>query len=163
MKATRAAAAGTGRPRRRFAAPLDRAAEPRPLARWRKAALVGEILVAYVHVRRTLRSKDIRSAVSDLRVPAAGRDAASDPAAYGAGLRLGRAVTRVLPLLPGADSRCLMRSLVLCGVLARRGVSSSVVIGVRPGTRFGAHAWVELRGHPLLPPQEGEFQRLVAL
>jgi hypothetical protein len=79
-----------------------------------------------------------------------------------AGARLGRAVTRVLGPLP-ADSRCLMTSLVLCRLLARRGAAASLVIGVRGGSSFGAHAWVELDGHPLLPPNEGEFERLVTL
>ena len=84
-----------------------------------------------------------------------------------AGVRLGRAVTRTLRLVP-ADSRCLMRSLVLTGLLARRGIDSSLVIGVRPEGEFGAHAWVEHDGRPLLPSGatpdgEATFERLVAV
>ena len=63
------------------------------------------------------------------------RDAAPAPStgrrSYLAAVRLGRAVTRTLPLLP-SDSRCLMRSLVLTSVLARRGLPSTVVIASGP-------------------------------
>jgi hypothetical protein len=56
-----------------------------------------------------------------------------------------------------------MRSLVLVGLLARRGVSSSLVISARPGADFQAHAWVELHGRPLLTPAPVEHGRLVTL
>jgi hypothetical protein len=74
----------------------------------------------------------------------------------------GRGVTRTLRALP-TDSRCLMQSLVLVDILARHGVTTSLVIGVRPGEDFLAHAWVELDGRPLLPPHEHEFSRLTSL
>ncbi len=46
--------------------------------------------------------------------------------------------------------KCLTRSLVLQTLLARRGIASDLVIGVRKeGERFGAHAWVEWRGRPV--------------
>ena len=77
-------------------------------------------------------------------------------------LLLGRAVMRVLGLLP-TDSRCLMRSLVLTGMLARRGVYAKVVIGVRADPSFAAHAWVEVDGRPVLPTDESTFQRLVEI
>jgi hypothetical protein len=56
-----------------------------------------------------------------------------------------------------------MQSLTLSALLARRGYSSMLVIGVRAGEAFGAHAWVELDGRPLLPPGGDTFQRLVEL
>jgi hypothetical protein len=37
------------------------------------------------------------------------------------------------------------------------------VIGVTSKDRFGAHAWVERDGIPLLPAHEGAFQRLTEL
>jgi hypothetical protein len=44
----------------------------------------------------------------------------------------------------GTRFKCLVRSLTLSRVLARRGVPTSVQIGVRPGDRkLQAHAWVE--------------------
>ena len=71
-------------------------------------------------------------------------------AAYRIGRRLGHPVRRTLDPLPW-DSRCLMRSLVLLRMLARRGVVCELVIGVRPGETFEAHAWIGHEGHPLLP------------
>ena len=45
-------------------------------------------------------------------------------------------------------ARCLTRSLVLHGILARRGISSTVVLGAAiEAGRFRAHAWVEHDGH----------------
>jgi hypothetical protein len=77
---------------------------------------------------------------------------------------LARAVVRTLEAHP-VDSRCLMRSLVLLRVLARRGVSGELVIAVRPevSDTLGAHAWVEVRGEPLLAPAGSEHGRLVTL
>jgi hypothetical protein len=46
--------------------------------------------------------------------------------------------------------KCLVRSLALSRVLARRGITTSVQIGVRPGDReLLAHAWVEWNGRVL--------------
>jgi hypothetical protein len=56
-----------------------------------------------------------------------------------------------------------MQSLTLSALLARRGYASKLVIGVQAGEAFGAHAWVELDGRPLLPPGGEAFQRLVEL
>lgn len=132
-----------------------------PLPIWRKVGLAAEVLALYARTRWWIRGSDLRRVLARLRAVDVIEEPAGD-AAYLAGLRYGRAVTRVLRPLP-IDSRCLMQSLVLCGMLARRGLRSSVVIGVRPGADFGAHAWVELGGWPLLPPQEEEFERLLAL
>jgi hypothetical protein len=45
---------------------------------------------------------------------------------------------------------CLVRSLVLCRLLHRRGLASGLRIGVaRPDGRFAAHAWVEHGGTAL--------------
>lgn len=71
-------------------------------------------------------------------------------------------MVRTLTVLP-ADSRCLMRSLVLTGLLARRGISSSLIIGVRLEPEFAAHAWVEYGGEPLLPPGDPSLGRLTEL
>ena len=84
------------------------------------------------------------------------------PAAAVSDERLARAVRRTLRTLP-ADSRCLMQSLVLTRLLARRGRSASLVIGVSPAGTFTAHAWVEREGVPLLPTHEDEFSRLAEL
>jgi hypothetical protein len=56
-----------------------------------------------------------------------------------------------------------MRSLVLVRVLARRGIESRLIIGVRTQPQFGAHAWVEQAGHALLDPGDTAAGRLVEL
>jgi hypothetical protein len=137
----------------------------KPLPATAKLVLAGEIAVVYVRARRLLRRRGLPATVEALRTAPATVARELTPTTSSAAMRLGRAVTRTLRVLP-ADSRCLMQSLVLTGLLARRGIASSLVIGVRPAEEFGAHAWVEHDGRPLLPPgvtSEGEaaFQRLV--
>lgn len=122
----------------------------------RKLALAAEVVAAYVRVRRELRRGTLPEALDRLRASGAARAAPDDTA------RLARAVRRTLRILP-TDTRCLSQSLVLTTLLAKRGLVSTVVIGVAPGASFGAHAWVEHQGVPLLPPYEAEFQRLTEL
>lgn len=137
----------------------DPSAAWRPLAPHRKALLALEILTAYARVRTALMRSDFQATLERIRsreqpAPRHGR------AEFVSGLRLGRAVSRTLVLLP-TDSRCLMRSLVLTELLVRRGIASSLVIGVRSAPDFEAHAWVECAGAPLLPDKE--YERLVEL
>jgi Transglutaminase-like superfamily len=130
----------------------------RPLPLRGKLGLAYEILRTYAQVRRLARDRDIRAVLEEVRadVPIRGRDNAT----FVNGLRLGRAVGRTLRLVP-SDTRCLIRSLVLTTMLSRRGIESSLVIGVRSDDGFEAHAWVEHRGSPLLPDED--FGRLVEL
>jgi Transglutaminase-like superfamily len=123
--------------------------------------LATEIVVAYLCARRELRQAPIETAVERLRRQglAGGR---SGPEALQEAARLGRAVVRMLVLLPG-DTRCLRRSLVLTQLLARRGISSRLVIGARTAPDFLAHAWVEFEGIPVLDPEGNSFGRLVEL
>jgi hypothetical protein len=107
-----------------------------------------EIVGTYVQVRWRMLRWDVTRVVTALRADAA--DVHSPYDAYLIGRRLRRPVRRTLDPLPW-DSRCLMRSLVLLRMLARRGVVCQLVIGVRPGETFEAHAWIEHNGHPLLP------------
>jgi hypothetical protein len=122
-----------------------------PLGARAKAALTAEIALAYGVARWTLRRHGLRSALATLR---AGLEhgASPEPARDRliAGVRLGRVVSRTLRVLP-VDSRCLISSLVLTRMLARRGIESELVISVRPGEKFAAHAWVEHGGVALLP------------
>jgi Transglutaminase-like superfamily len=123
-----------------------------------KLGLSAEILVAYARARRALRRRTLPAAAAAMRnVCDMGCEATEID--YGAGLRLGEAVNRVLGVLP-RDPRCLTTSLVLTALLARRGVASTLVIGVRP-VPFAAHAWVEYRGRPLLSPAATPFERLL--
>jgi hypothetical protein len=131
-----------------------------PVAR---VALIWEIVASYVVARWTLRRRGLRPALATLRAVAcsgAGTTAAGDRIADGR--RLGRAVRLTLRVLP-ADSRCLMSSLVLTRLLARRGIDSRLIISVRPGERFAAHAWLEHENAALLPADGPEAGRLVTL
>jgi hypothetical protein len=113
-----------------------------------KLALIAEILSTYRRVRRLMRGGDVATAVDTLRE---GRDPRpDDPRDRVLAERLAGAVVRTLRL-PGADSRCLTQSLVLFGLLARREIGCSLVIGAQPGPAFAAHAWVEHGGTPLMP------------
>lgn len=107
-----------------------------------------EIVSTYVEVRWRLARAPLPDVVATLR---RGSTDSFQPAnARLVGLRLAHPVRRTLDPLPW-DSRCLMRSLVLLRMSARRGVFCRLVIAVRPGETFAAHAWVELDGRPLLP------------
>jgi hypothetical protein len=132
-----------------------------PIKRREKARLLVEILAAYPSAYRHLRSNDLEGMVRAARRDARPAAASVDPDASTAmAVRLGRAVVRSLMLLP-TDQRCLIRSLVLSRVMARRGLDSTLIIGVgRDGDEFAAHAWVEHRGVPVLPTGGGHFERL---
>jgi hypothetical protein len=134
---------------------LDRSFSPRE-----KAELGLEIVGAYARARWRLWRTDLPRTVKALRsvVPDDGARLAD---AERAGIRLGHVVGRTLRHLP-FDSRCLMRSLVLTRLLARRGIDSSLVIAVQTEP-FGGHAWVERQGVPLLPPAGPPFRRIVEL
>jgi hypothetical protein len=120
-----------------------------PLPWHYKAALAAEVLVTYVRVRWLMRRLPIEAVATRLR-PRVSRYSEGPAATLRAGHRLARAVTRVLE--PGPwDSRCLMRSLVLLHMLAKRGIAGTLLIGVYSGEAFAAHAWVEHDREPLLP------------
>jgi hypothetical protein len=126
-----------------------------------RAALALEILAAYASVRwRLWRARDFPEALAAVRSVPARRPADADARALARGL--GRAVVRTLTPLP-ADSRCLVRSLVLLRLLARRDVAARLVLGVTPGERFAAHAWVEQDGVPVLATGGERFHRLAEL
>lgn len=130
--------------------PLLRTSPLPPMFRLRIAV---EIVATYAEIRWRLLRGDIRGVVEILR--RGGVDLHELPDARRIGLRLGQPVRRTLDPLP-FDSRCFMRSLVLLRMLARRGVLCQLVIGVRPGRSFEAHAWIEHEGLPLLPTLDYE-------
>lgn len=135
-----------------------------PLSPGAKLVLIAEILADYVRARWLLGRRTLPATLTALRAGGPSRSL-SGPAAQLTGVRLGRAVTRTLSTLP-TDSRCLVRSLVLTSLLARRGMNSSVVIGVHSEDELRAHAWVEHEGRPLLPTGrtatgDAAYERLV--
>ena len=129
-----------------------------PLQRVR---LGGEILRLYARARWMLRRDDLPSALERLRH---GASAAAAPASdrLFAGRALGSVTTRVLAALP-TDGRCLVRSLVLTGLLSRRGIESKLVLAVHPGETLAAHAWVEHDGAALIEPGRPPLERLAEL
>jgi hypothetical protein len=126
-----------------------------------RARLIGEVIGVYVRVKRRLRSATLEATLADLRARPR-KSLSPDIDRRDLGRRLERATIRTLEALP-TDSRCLMQSLVLTGLLARRDVDVKLVLAVVAGERFAAHAWVELDGRPLLEPATTPFQRLVEL
>ena len=128
----------------------------KPWGRLEKLLLVAEILATYVRVRVLLWRHDLPRVIAGLR--GLGRGAQPHADSEWEWFRYGNATVRVLEALP-ADARCLMRSLTLMTVLARRGIASTVVIGVRTSDGFGAHAWIERDTRALLWPGEG-YERL---
>ncbi len=123
-----------------------------------KAALAVEIVIMYVRVRWLLRRRDLPSVVATLR----GTDPlTTDSRRQAIGAWLGHGIERTLRFVP-FDARCLVRSLVLLGLLARRGTASTLVLGVDVEPAFSAHAWVESGGRALLPPLD-ESSRLTEL
>ncbi len=125
-----------------------------------KALLVGEVLRTYAKARWLLWRRDLPSVVVTVEATTPGLSPTPAPLRLGA--RLARVTSRCLGVLP-TDSRCLVRSVVLMALLSRRGIASSLVIGVRPGDEFEAHAWIEHDGQPLLPTGNGAYSRLLEL
>ena len=124
-----------------------------------KVSLILEILTAYGTMLRVLGQKDVIGMVARARAVESGLRV-DNPLEHQVARRLGKVVGKTLGILP-TDSRCLIRSLVLVRILARRSIPSTLVIGVRKSSEFEAHAWVEHDGKAILPP--GEYTRLTEL
>jgi hypothetical protein len=133
----------------------------RDLSLRQKLRLAAEILVTYARARWWLRRRGLDGALAMLRARGP-TPLSADSDTLLAGVRLGRIVTKTLGVLP-ADSRCLVRSLVLVSLLARRGIGARLVVGVQSDPKFDAHAWVELEGVPLLPSGDDAYGRLAEL
>ena len=151
--------------------PLPADIGPRLMARSRegtnapvgRALLALDVLLMYARVRWLVLRHGPVPAVAILRKGFSdGAAGEHEDRHVRSGLHFGRAVVKVLRFVP-TDSRCLMRSLVLAGMLARRGIYAKIVIGVRSDPDFEAHAWVEVDGHALLGSDEETFPRLVEL
>ena len=131
----------------------------KPITLSEKLGIAFEILTGYVRVRWLLWRHDLPTVARTLRGPPSRMRPGGDLRRQAMGVRLGKAVERTLHFVP-FDSRCLVRSLVLTSMLARRGIDSVVVIGVGLEPNFSAHAWVESEGIKLLPALEEQHSRL---
>jgi hypothetical protein len=136
-------------------------ASERKLGPVRRTALAAEIVATYTTVRVLLRRRTLPETVAALRLGLTD-DARASEASLSLGRNLAWATVRTITLLP-TDSRCLMRSLVLIRVLARRGLGSTLVLSAAPGPPLEAHAWVELDRQPLLAPGPLEQEPLARL
>ncbi len=138
------------------------AAELLALSRLRGAdlGLTLAAAAAMVRARALLRGGDVGALVHSpppVRQDPVRAEVREDP------VRVAAAVRRVDRVVPGSG-RCLVSSLALRSMLAARGMSATLQIGVeRRAGAFGAHAWVEHEGRPLLEPGaiESSFARLV--
>lgn len=119
------------------------------LTRGERFRLGAEIVGVYLAIRWWLLRGDLPKALEAAR-RATAPQAVPEARALLVAVRLGGAVQRTVGALP-FDSRCLIRSLVVTRILARRGLASSLVIGVSAQPEFAAHAWVEYAGVPVLP------------
>jgi hypothetical protein len=126
-----------------------------------RRVLVGlEILGIYPRAWWLLHHRRLPATLETLRP--GGGEGDPPPEGLATAAFLGHAVTRLLTPLP-LDSRCLIRSLVLTRMLARRGIPGRLVIGVNPGETLAAHAWVEVAGRPVLHPGDFGDRRLAEL
>lgn len=132
----------------------------RPLGPLGKVTLVTEILRDYVPTWRILSRPNVVEMVAAARDVHPGKPRGPANLEHLTALRIGRAVSRTLRLLP-TDSRCLIQSLVVSRLLARRSIPGTIVIGVSKTSEFKAHAWVEHGGEPILPA--GQYTRLTEL
>jgi hypothetical protein len=123
--------------------------------------LLGEIFASYAQARWLLLRADLPTAVAGVRDRARRLSSGSVPVPDDP-RRLVQIAIRVLERLP-FDSRCLMRSLVVLGMLARRGVETNLVVGVEVESRFAAHAWLEHDGVAVLPAGSFAHGRLTSL
>lgn len=129
----------------------------------RRLALVLEVLLTYLRVRRALGERDLRCVLRELRGSSQPWRAGDGDEVRRTAGRVGRVARETLSRLP-IRSRCLTQSLVVTAMLARREIPSTVVIAVRhPGEAFGAHAWVESHGMAILPRVADGYARLVEL
>jgi hypothetical protein len=126
-------------------------------------AVATEVAAEYGRVRWLLRRHGLKATLEVLRRPRWVRTGAARRDPRGHALFLARFATRGLAALPAVQATCLTRSLVVTGMLARRGIPTSLTISVSNPEDFAAHAWVEWHGEPLLDPGDHSNARLATL
>jgi transglutaminase superfamily protein len=126
-------------------------------------AVATEVAAEYGRVRWLLRRRGLAATLEVLRRPRWVRAGAPGRDQRGHALFLARFATRGLAALPAVEATCLTRSLVVTGMLARRGIPTSLTISVSSPENFAAHAWVEWEGEPLLDTGDHCNARLATL
>lgn len=121
-----------------------------------RVRLIAEVMRAYVPLRISMRSNDLPAMLRRARGATPGGVRLSEPTPLQEAHRLSWIVRAVLGKQV-TEKRCLIQSLVLVRMLDRRGIDNRLVLGVQENG-LGAHAWVEHRGTPVLPPRG--FERL---
>lgn len=117
-----------------------------------RLALIAEIVATYVPFVWALRRRGLTSLLASARRQGRRRIVVPESERDEVAVRLATIVGHVMDRLP-FDNRCLMRSLVLIRLLARRSIEDAeLVIGAQVEGGFAAHAWVEYAGEALLPP-----------
>ena len=128
-----------------------------------KLRLAAEIAGLYGVARMRLRRGNFPNVLERMRSEEVRVDPPEDSASrLAVGRALGSVTSRMLTVLPG-DGRCLTQSLVMTGLLTRRGIDSKLVLAVYPGEQLAAHAWVEYNGSALLEPAAPPLERLTEL
>jgi hypothetical protein len=103
-----------------------------------------EVLRLVVWVEAAIRVMPFSRVLARMKRDASGMNGA--PGTQAEHLRLVRFVAVAYDVLP-FPATCLRQSLVLYGLLERRGVPSRLCLGVaKTGTAFDAHAWIECDG-----------------
>lgn len=87
-----------------------------------------------------------------LRTPARGARLL-EPAVIRLAFKVGRAAERAGRWSPWSP-RCLERALTAAILLRVRGIPCRLVVGVKAGEAFGAHAWLEVQGDPVVGRSE---------
>jgi hypothetical protein len=114
-----------------------------------RARVAAEVLANYGPLWRAVRTNDLVGMAATARTSPRLVQAPPEQHAELA-YRLGGIVQGVMRVLP-TDKRCLITSLVTLRVMANRSIDGRLVIGVRSGDEFEAHAWVEHDERPVLP------------
>lgn len=117
-----------------------------------RVALIAEIATAWIPLAWALHRRSLPELLASARRPRVRAIVVPEAERLEVAVRLGAIVDRVVGRFP-LENRCLVRSLVLIRLLARRSIPDAVlIIGAQVDGGFAAHAWVEYAGQALLPP-----------
>lgn len=110
---------------------------------WASRACLLEALLALMAARLAMALLPFRRIASWLGRTGAESPSVVSPTSTDTATRVGWAVRAIAPWVPW-DSRCLAQALAGAWMLRRRGIPTTLYLGVRkePGKDFSAHAWL---------------------